>query len=106
MVQPVRMTPGEEYQNSVIGTLEEALRRARAGKIKAIALSYVKTEGGTANAWSKVREPAALLGAITLTGIDLGNDMLRDSTITTLEDASKQDVEPFDHTWVEPDNVA
>lgn len=95
----VKLTPGEEYKQSVIQTLEEALRRAKAGEISSAAVSMVKVGGGTTSMWSKSRDPATLLGAIHLTGIDLGTDLLKDSIFSSLPDPPQPPLEV-------PDNVA
>jgi hypothetical protein len=101
MVEPVRLHPGEKYQESVVSVLGEILRLARDGKVRAVAISYTKTEGGTGNIWSKVREPESLLGAVHLTSIDLGMEMLKESTTTPIP---PQESEPGE--WGGPDNVA
>jgi len=89
----VRIHPGKEYQDSVIQLLEEALRRARAGEISAIALSWLKPGNKAGGSWSMARDPVALLGSMQLSVVDLSHDLLRDSTTTTVEEASAEEIE-------------
>jgi hypothetical protein len=64
-------TVAKTCNEDVIAMLEEALERARAGEIAAIAIAAVLDDGGIARSWSKSNPVGPLLGAVTYLQYDL-----------------------------------
>lgn len=58
-------TRTEEVRKDVVATIREVLAEAEAGKIKAVAIAVVNSDGSTASSWSQSDVFAALAGAIT-----------------------------------------
>lgn len=50
---------------SVVTRLEEVLAEAREGKITAVAIAGVSSDGSTVQAWSETDDFGKLLGAVT-----------------------------------------
>jgi hypothetical protein len=75
-------TVAKTCNEDVIAKLEEALERARAGEIVAIAIAAVLDDGGIAGAWSKCNPCGPLIGAVACLQhnlVGLGDDKGGDS---------------------------
>jgi hypothetical protein len=63
--QDLRVINAEPPGEDVIAKLEEALERAREGRISSVAIATVERDGSVGHAWSKAPSLSLLIGSIT-----------------------------------------
>lgn len=67
--------PAEPLGESIVERLEEALERAREGKLSSVALALVYRSGEVSHSWSELPSRPLMLGAIARLAHKLQEDM-------------------------------